>query len=429
MYAHLHDPPPSAVETAPGTPAGLDAVIERALAKDAGPALSLRGRPRPRRARGARRHRPVAAGAQPGHRSRRASGHRAVAGRPPTHPAPVPPPRHAPRRRRARGAPAPSARRGRAAADRGAWRCLPPAPWRGCSRLPGCSPGRRGRVLLRRPAARPARSRSPRWWPPSRRATARTASPWTATPCGWPIPREARSPGSTPERTGPPGSRCAVGRNPDSVAVTDGVVWVTNTDDGTVSRIEGGLPGVASCRWAPDPRACQPEIGLLWVANGDGDSVSRIDLASATPAGEPIGVGNKPIGIFAGSRYVWVTNSFSGTVSRIDPSTGEVVGQTAGSGEERAQRDRGARLRVGVQRGRRHGDPARPEVREGGGPADHGRGSPEGDGGGGRLPLGRERGQQLREPDRPGDGQDGRARRSRWAPRRWGSRPAPAPCG
>ena len=35
MYAHLHDPPPSAVETAPGTPAALDAVIARALAKEA----------------------------------------------------------------------------------------------------------------------------------------------------------------------------------------------------------------------------------------------------------------------------------------------------------------------------------------------------------------------------------------------------------
>ncbi len=63
------------------------------------------------------------------------------------------------------------------------------------------------------------------------------------------------------------------------------------------------------------------------MANGDGDSVSRIDLASETPAGEPIGVGNKPIGIFAGDRYVWVTNSFSGTVSRIDPRTGEVAGR------------------------------------------------------------------------------------------------------
>ena len=49
------------------------------------------------------------------------------------------------------------------------------------------------------------------------------------------------------------------------------------------------------------------------MANGDGDSVSRIDLDSATTVGEPIGVGNKPIGIFAGSRFVWVANSFSGT--------------------------------------------------------------------------------------------------------------------
>ena len=35
IYAHLHDPPPSVVETVPGAPVGLDAVIRRALAKEA----------------------------------------------------------------------------------------------------------------------------------------------------------------------------------------------------------------------------------------------------------------------------------------------------------------------------------------------------------------------------------------------------------
>ena len=33
MYAHLNDPPPRVAEAVPGTPAGLDDVIERGLAK------------------------------------------------------------------------------------------------------------------------------------------------------------------------------------------------------------------------------------------------------------------------------------------------------------------------------------------------------------------------------------------------------------
>ena len=40
--------------------------------------------------------------------------------------------------------------------------------------------------------------------------------------------------------------------------------------------------------------------------------MSRIDRDSATAVGAPIGVGNKPIGIFAGESFVWVANSFSG---------------------------------------------------------------------------------------------------------------------
>ena len=81
----------------------------------------------------------------------------------------------------------------------------------------------------------------------------------TATPFGWPTPREAlvtRLDARTNKLAGRP---VRVGQNPDSVAVTDGVVWVTNTDDGTVSRIEGGSASVVPV--GPGPEGLSARAG------------------------------------------------------------------------------------------------------------------------------------------------------------------------
>jgi serine/threonine protein kinase/streptogramin lyase len=123
----------------------------------------------------------------------------------------------------------------------------------------------------------------------------------------------------------PVGGPIAVGANPDEVEARDGVVWVANTDDGTVSRVEDDAQKTFTVGAGPEGLSLGDKF--LWVANGNDNSVSRIDLSSGEVL-PPIPVGNKPIGIFAGSRFVWVTNSFSGSVSRIDPGTGEVVGTT-----------------------------------------------------------------------------------------------------
>ena len=264
MYAHLHDPPPSAVETAPGTPGGLDAVIEQGAREGAAPALPLRGRPRPRRARGARpaptrRSRSAAwpPGTAPGrprivHRRCPPPAHRPRS--PDEHPAPAPPsarpaagarPAARPRPlRRPRGAARPRPGRPRSPAAPRAAMAWPCRRWRRGGRARGCRGvlrrrrGRRRPGRVRRRPAPPARPGAQGGRRTSRRATARTASPWTATPSGSPTPRGTRSPAldaTTNKATGEP---VPVGRNPDSVAVADGVVWVTNTDDGTVSRIE-----------------------------------------------------------------------------------------------------------------------------------------------------------------------------------------------
>src|SRR5262249_58960508 len=75
-----------------------------------------------------------------------------------------------------------------------------------------------------------------------------------------------------------------VGSAPSAVAVTSGGVWVTNSGDGTVSRIN----------------------------------------AAANAVVDTIGVGNVPVAIASGRSGVWVANQGDGTVDRIDPPTGEV---------------------------------------------------------------------------------------------------------
>jgi DNA-binding beta-propeller fold protein YncE len=132
----------------------------------------------------------------------------------------------------------------------------------------------------------------------------------------------------------PVGDPVPVGQNPDEVEARGGVVWVANTDDGNVMRVDADDLNAAPKSFAvgQGPEGLSLGKGFLWVANGDSDDVSRIELASGTPQ-SPIPVGNKPIGILAGKTFVWVTNSFSNSVTRLDPDTGEQVGVTEGVGK------------------------------------------------------------------------------------------------
>ena len=61
----------------------------------------------------------------------------------------------------------------------------------------------------------------------------------------------------------------------------------------------------------------------MWVANTQDDTVSRIDPGTAVVR-DTIRVGRRPTGVAVGEGAVWVANSLSGTVSRIDPRTGDV---------------------------------------------------------------------------------------------------------
>ncbi len=143
--------------------------------------------------------------------------------------------------------------------------------------------------------------------------------------------------GGSSERAAPPGTATAAGRvagapirvgdSPGGVAVGAGAVWVANTDDDTISRIDPDS-GRRVSRPIPvgeDPGAIATGAGAVWVANlGDG-TVTRLDPRSARPAGAPVPVGGAPTDLAVGSGRVWVATQRDRVVT-IDPKTNALAG-------------------------------------------------------------------------------------------------------
>jgi YVTN family beta-propeller protein len=117
----------------------------------------------------------------------------------------------------------------------------------------------------------------------------------------------------------------AVGTGPTSVAVDGRAVWVTNTDDNTVSRIDDRTETPRqTVRVEGGPGAVTVGAGAVWVANGLAGTVSRID-STTNEVVDTITVGNTPSGIAFGEGAVWVVSADDRTVSKIDPASDRVV--------------------------------------------------------------------------------------------------------
>ena len=155
-----------------------------------------------------------------------------------------------------------------------------------------------------------------------------------------------------------------VGRGPGAIAVGGGSVWVANTLDGTVTRIDreagevvtipvGGVPSGlafgAGSLWVADggaravaqvdprankvlqridvanaPRGVAIAGSALWIVTGVDGAVHRIALDRTTPR-RSIPIGANPTAIAAGAGAVWVASEEAGTVTRVDPRSGAVV--------------------------------------------------------------------------------------------------------
>ena len=130
------------------------------------------------------------------------------------------------------------------------------------------------------------------------------------------------------------GDPVPVGASPDQIAAGKGAVWVVDSNGNQVQRLQTSpqLQATATIPVGFDAQAISLGPQLVWVANTGDDTVQRIDRAAAAPVGDPIGVGDHPIGIFVGSK-VWVTNFRDGTLSQIDIATAQVEGSPLKVGE------------------------------------------------------------------------------------------------
>jgi YVTN family beta-propeller protein len=112
-----------------------------------------------------------------------------------------------------------------------------------------------------------------------------------------------------------------VGSSPSGIAVGAGAVWVANSGDGTVSKIDPKTSRVTTIPVRPGPTGIIVAFGSVWVTNALDASVTEIDPDTNEVAPTAIPVGAGPIGIAAGAGYLWVTNQGDGTVTRFDPRT------------------------------------------------------------------------------------------------------------
>jgi YVTN family beta-propeller protein len=114
--------------------------------------------------------------------------------------------------------------------------------------------------------------------------------------------------------------RIPVGGGPAGVTVGGGQVWVANQLDGTVSEVNPGAGRqVATIRAGIGPSAIAFGYGSIWVANVTSDTLSRIKATTGKVVAT-IDLGSSPAGIAVGAGAVWVVSQETGELLRVDPA-------------------------------------------------------------------------------------------------------------
>ena len=146
------------------------------------------------------------------------------------------------------------------------------------------------------------------------------------------LPREGRDAPADRRGSGRGGRRARPGRGRTRTRSSPARArcgWSTpRATSSSASRASPRCTPTATIPIGNDAQGISLGLQLAWVANTGDDTVQRIDRAQAQTVGDPIGVGDHPIGIFVGSE-VWVTNFRDGTLSRIDIATAQVEGRAA----------------------------------------------------------------------------------------------------
>ena len=114
-----------------------------------------------------------------------------------------------------------------------------------------------------------------------------------------------------------------VGNSPSAIADGAGSIWVTNSADGTVTRIDPTTLVATTIPVGHGPAAVAVNAAGAWIANSGDNVVVRVDTGTNAVAGSTR-VGNGPTAVLATPTALWVANGRDGTVMRLDPRSGKV---------------------------------------------------------------------------------------------------------
>jgi ABC-type transport system substrate-binding protein/DNA-binding SARP family transcriptional activator len=142
------------------------------------------------------------------------------------------------------------------------------------------------------------------------------------------LPRIAENAVGVIDQSGRITAQYRVGRGPVALVPGAGSIWVANSLEGTVSRIDrdGDQVVTTSIDVGGEPTALAFAAGSLWVANGESRFVDQVDPGSNRVVNNRLEVGNASRGIAAGFGALWVTSAIDGAVRRIDLANADVSG-------------------------------------------------------------------------------------------------------
>jgi YVTN family beta-propeller protein len=130
-----------------------------------------------------------------------------------------------------------------------------------------------------------------------------------------------------------------VGANPDAIALSAQNVWVANGSDGTVTEIDAATSRVVVPRIPVGALPAAVAVGPngVWVANSGDDNLSLIDIDSARVVKTGVSAGDDPDGLLVDGDSLWVASSADRTLLQLDartglPISGHVISVDAGAG-------------------------------------------------------------------------------------------------
>jgi DNA-binding SARP family transcriptional activator/ABC-type transport system substrate-binding protein/streptogramin lyase len=117
-----------------------------------------------------------------------------------------------------------------------------------------------------------------------------------------------------------------LGGTPTQIASGAGSIWLSSNNQ-TVSRIDptsGLVVESVEVGTGPSGIAYSREARAAWVTNSGDGTVTRIDQATNRPVDTPP-VGNVPVAVAAGFGSIWVTDAGDRSVTRLDAKTGRFL--------------------------------------------------------------------------------------------------------